>query len=179
MRESGGTLAAIPVVALTAGISVEDAAAVRRAGVRTVLTKPIEAAALERAMAAAVAPFSGDGAVLGPDFATLASALGAETMAVRVGEALGRIRAGLPGLLAAPDGATPGGAMPGGAMAAQADALAAEAASMGLAALAAALRRVAATARTGADARQAARRLPEAIARTEAAMRAALRGRAA
>ncbi len=169
IREAGGTLAAIPVVALTAGISAEDAAEVRRAGVRRVLTKPIDAAALERAMAAAVAPPAGEGAVLGADFATLASALGAEAMAARVGEALGRIRGGLPALLAAADGV----------IELQADALAAEAASLGLAALEAALRLVAATARTGADARPAARLLPEAIGRSEAAAKVSLRERAA
>jgi hypothetical protein len=61
----------------------------------------------------------------------------------------------------------------------QADALAAEAASLGLAALEAALRLVAATARTGADARPAARLLPEAIGRSEAAAKVSLRERAA
>lgn len=169
MREAGGTMAAVPVLALTAGISVEDAARARRAGIRAVLTKPVEAAALERAMAAAVSPPAAGSTALGTDFASLAATLGQEAMAARAGEALARIRASLPALLAAP----------AEAMAEPADAMAAEAASLGFASLEATLRRIAATARAGVDARPVIRGLPETIARTEAASAEALRERAA
>jgi signal transduction histidine kinase/CheY-like chemotaxis protein len=169
MREAGGTVAAVPVLALTAGISVEDAAQARYAGIRAVLTKPVEAAALEQAVAAAIAPPAVGSAVLGAEFAALAATLGQDTMAARAGDALARIRAGLPALLA--------GA--GDAVAGTADAMAAEAASLGFGALEAALRTIAARARAGADARPPARFLQETVARTEEAAEESLRERAA
>ncbi len=173
MREAGGTVAAVPVLALTAGISAEDAARARRAGLRAVLTKPVEPVALERAMAAAVAPPTTGGMVLGEDFATLAATLGEDAMAARAAAALASIRAGLAELLATQ------GASAGDTAAGLADNLAAEASSLGFAALDAALRRIAALARAGLETRQAARDLPETIAATEAATQEALRERAA
>ena len=179
MRAAGSIVAAVPVLVLTAGISPEDAAEARRAGVRGVLIKPVDAAVLERAMVAAVAPPAAASALLGTDFAALATALGQEPMAARAGEALARIRAGLPSLLAAPGNQRGGGEMAGDPTARLADTMAAEAASLGFTALESALRRIAAIARTGAHTGAAMPALPETIARTETAIGEALRERAA
>lgn len=169
MRGLSPAVAAIPVLALTAGIAAETAAEARRAGVRAVLTKPVEAAVLELAMSAAVGPPPAGAAVLGEDFASLATAMGSEAMAARAGEALARIRAGLPQLFAAH----------GDAVAAHGETLASEASSLGFAALEGLLRGIVATARAGGDARPDARRLADAITEAETAARSALHERAA
>ncbi len=178
MREMDGILAAVPVLALTAGISAEDASQARRTGIRSVLTKPVDAAALGRAMALALAPPAPRTEVLGPDFATLAASLGQEAMAARAGETLARIRASLPALLGI-SGMTTSTVMTAAAAAVEAEAMAAEAASLGFDALEALLRRIAATTRAGADTRALARTVQEMITRTEAATEDALRERAA
>jgi len=130
-------------------------------------------------MVAAVAPPAAANTLLGTDFAALATALGHEPMAARAGEALARIRAGLPSLLAAPGNQRGGGEMAGDPTARLADTMAAEAASLGFTALESALRRIAAIARTGAHTGAAMPALPETIARTETAIGEALRERAA
>ncbi|MDE2333787.1 MAG: PAS-domain containing protein [Rhodospirillales bacterium] len=167
MRAAGGTTAAVPVLALTAGVSPEDAAQARRAGVRAVLIKPLEPEALEQAMAAALAPPRVGLSLLGADFPPLAAAMGLETIAARAGETLARIKASLP-------------ALPAEASAASlADGMAAEAASLGFTALEMALRRHAIATRSGTRVPPAPPRLADVLTQTEAAVGEALRRRTA